>query len=115
VKPSQIHHVAINVSDVPKALDFYVGALGLTERSDRPDFGIGGAWLDVGPGQVHLVELPVPHPIGQHFAIEYDDLDGVVAELRDKGLEVGDPSAIVGRRQAFVNDPDGNVIELQGI
>jgi len=110
-----IHHVAINVTDVPRAIAFYTGTLGLTERSDRPDFGIAGAWLDLGPSQVHLVELPVTPKMGQHFAIAVDDLDGTVAELRDGGLSVDGPSVVGGRRQAFLADPDGNVIELQGL
>jgi glyoxylase I family protein len=110
-----IHHVAINVTDVPRAIAFYTDTLGLTERPDRPDFGIAGAWLDLGPSQVHLVELPVTPVMGQHFAIAVDNLDETVAELRDGGLKVDGPSAVAGRRQAFLADPDGNVIELQGL
>jgi len=48
MQPAGLHHVSINVPDVPRALAFYVEVLGLTERSDRPDFGFGGAWLDAG-------------------------------------------------------------------
>lgn len=110
-----IHHVALNVTDVPRAIAFYTGTLGLTERVDRPDFGIAGAWLNLGPSQVHLVELPMAPNMGQHFAIAVDDLDATVTELRDGGLKVDGPSEVGGRRQAFLNDPDGNVIELQGL
>jgi glyoxylase I family protein len=110
-----IHHVAINVSDVPRSVAFYTETLGLAEREDRPDFGIAGAWLNLGPSQVHLVELPAPPPMGQHFAIGVDDIDETVAELRGSGIAVDGPSIVAGRRQAFLKDPDGNVIELQGI
>jgi glyoxylase I family protein len=55
-----VHHVSLNVSDLAAALDFYVGRLGMVQRTDRPDFGIGGAWLDVGSQQVHLIETEVP-------------------------------------------------------
>jgi catechol 2,3-dioxygenase-like lactoylglutathione lyase family enzyme len=48
-----VHHVSINVDDVDKALDFYVGTLGLVPRPDRPDFGFPGAWLNAGDQQVH--------------------------------------------------------------
>ncbi|MEO7428355.1 MAG: VOC family protein [Acidimicrobiales bacterium] len=63
-----VHHVSVNVADVDAALAFYVGRLGLTARSDRPDFGFAGAWLDVGAQQVHLIEAPVPEDKGQHLA-----------------------------------------------
>ena len=92
MKPAGVHHVSINVSDVDAAKDFYVDVLGLTERADRPDFGFGGAWLDLGGQQVHLIEGAVPDRLGQHFAIAVDDLDAVVDELRGRGVKVSDPS-----------------------
>jgi len=113
VTPTGIDHVAINVPDVPDAIAFYTKVLGLTLNGDRPDFGFAGAWLDAGGQQVHLIELPVPPAMGQHFAILYDDLEAVVTELRAKGLDVTDPAPTsAGRLQAFVNDPWGNAIEL---
>src|SRR5438128_1068824 len=48
VEPLAVHHVSINVDDVDAAVDFYVGVLGLRARTDRPDFGFAGAWLDAG-------------------------------------------------------------------
>ena len=112
MRPTAIHHVSINVPDPEAALRFYVDVLGLTPRADRPDFGIGGAWLDAGGQQVHLIEGETPPAMGQHFAIAVDDLDAVVAELRGKGLEVSDPFGIGPGRQAFTQDPAGNVVEL---
>ena len=41
MRPQAIHHVSINVTDTKDAMRFYVDVLGLTERGDRPDFGIG--------------------------------------------------------------------------
>jgi catechol 2,3-dioxygenase-like lactoylglutathione lyase family enzyme len=111
--PTGLDHVALNVPDVPAAIDFYTKVLGLALNGDRPDFGFAGAWLDAGGQQVHLIELPVPPSMGQHFAILYDDLDTVVRELRAQEFEVTDPvPTSAGRRQAFVNDPWGNAIEL---
>jgi glyoxylase I family protein len=113
MRPAGLHHVSINVSDVPAALDFYTRLLGLTERADRPDFSFGGAWLDAGDQQVHLIEADVPTSVGQHFALAVTDLDAAVAELRGQGVAVTEP-VLVGRgRQAFVNDPSGNRVELQ--
>lgn len=91
MRPDGLHHVSLNVRDVPATLDFYTRVLGLTERGDRPDFSFGGAWLDAGGQQIHLIEADVPPSLGQHFALAVSDLDAVVAELRGQGVTVTDP------------------------
>lgn len=113
MKPSGLHHVSINVDDVEAALAFYVDALGLEVRSDRPDLAFGGAWLDVGGQQVHLIEGRPPTDEGQHFALAVDDLAVAVADLRGRGLEVSEPRLVGTGLQAFLADPAGNVVELQ--
>ena len=112
MKPLGVHHVSIMVPDVDAALAFYVEVLGLTPRTDRPDFGIGGAWLDAGGQQVHLVEGAPPTSAGQHFALRVDDLGAVIEELRAKGVEVRDPMVTGVGRQTVVVDPAGNTVEL---
>ena len=107
-----VHHVSIMVPDVDKALRFYTEVLGLKQRTDRPELGIGGAWLDAGAQQLHLVEGETPPGLGQHFALLVDDLDAAIAELRHQGLEVSDPRPIGRSLQAFLSDPSGNQIEL---
>jgi catechol 2,3-dioxygenase-like lactoylglutathione lyase family enzyme len=90
---------------------FYCDVLGLSVRSDRPDLG-AGAWLDAGGQQLHLVEGELPKDEGQHFALLVDDLGAAIDDLRARGVTVSDPIPIAAARQAFVNDPDGNLIEL---
>ncbi len=107
--------MAINVTDTEAAVRFYVDVLGLRLRDDRPDFGFGGAWLDAGGQQVHLLEAQMPPSLGQHFALHVDDLDAVVAELRGRGIGVTDPSGVGADRQAFLSDPSGNGIELHEV
>jgi catechol 2,3-dioxygenase-like lactoylglutathione lyase family enzyme len=115
MEPLAIHHVAINVTDVPASVAFYTDVLGGVVRSDRPDFGIGGAWIDLGGQQVHLLEAPVPRNLGQHFAIRVADLDAAVAELRTKGVDIADPVDSGTNRQTFLDDPSGNAIELHEV
>ena len=113
---SDLHHVSINVTDVDRALGFYVGVLGL-EVLPRPDFPFPGAWLGVGATrQVHLIAASVPQDDGQHFAFAVDDLDAAVATIRDAGVRVTDPRPVgdTPARQAFLHDPDGNRLELNG-
>ena len=112
MRPLAVHHVSINVSDVEAAVRFYCDTLGLQRRADRPDFSFGGAWLDAGAQQVHLIEGPTPPGLGQHFALLVGNLDATVAELRGQGVEVSDPKPVGTSRQAFVSDPSGNRIEL---
>ena len=112
MRPLAVHHVSINVDDVEAALAFYVGRLGLTPRDDRPDFGFGGAWLDVGGQQVHLIEAEPPPDRGQHFAILVQDLAATVAELRASGLDGERPGPVGSNLQAFLHDPAGNTVEL---
>jgi catechol 2,3-dioxygenase-like lactoylglutathione lyase family enzyme len=115
VTPIGVDHVAINVADVPDAIEFYTGKIGLVQNFTRPDFGFPGAWLDTANGQqIHLIEAAVPGNVGQHYALAFDDLEAVVSVLRARGLQVSDPVAVgtTGRRQAFTADPWGNGIEL---
>ncbi len=113
MEPLGVHHVSVNVPDVDRALPFYTGVLGLTQRSDRPDFGFGGAWLDAGSQQqVHLIEAKPPPDFGQHLALAVGDLGATVEELRGSGVEVTDPVEVGPGYQAFLHDPDGNMIEL---
>lgn len=115
MQPLGIHHVAINVGDAARAIAFYTDVLGGSLRDDRPDFGIAGAWIDLGAQQLHLIELPVPADAGQHFAVRVDDLDAVVAELRGRGVDVDDAVQVGADLQTFVRDPDGNVVELHQV
>lgn len=109
-----IHHVSLNVSDVDRAVAFYVGLLGLRVL-DRPDFSFAGAWLAAPDGrQIHLIHADVPDDRGQHMAFGVDDLDAAVDHLRDAGVEVRGPKFVADTsiRQAFFSDPDGNRLEL---
>jgi glyoxylase I family protein len=115
MEPLAIHHVSVNVASVERGIAFYTGVLGGALRTDRPDLGVAGAWIDFGPQQVHLIEAAVPENHGQHFAIRVADLDGAVEELRSRHVIVSDPVPVGAARQAFTSDPDGNAIELHEV
>jgi glyoxylase I family protein len=111
MQPLGVHHVAITVDDVEAAMHFYVDVLGLGVRTDRPGLAGAGAWLDVGGQQVHLVQAEGSR-IGPHFAIEVDDIDRAIADLRAHDIDVSDAVPIGTARQAFLTDPAGNQLEL---
>jgi len=114
-----VNHVSLPVRDLDRALAFYRDFLGLP-LAPRPDLGIGGAWLDAGNAQIHLivvpegieVDRPPPslNPMASHLAFTIDDHEAVLARVHQHGLEVLDAAARVG--QMWVRDPDGHVIEL---
>ena len=108
-----IHHVGLLVADLDAALPFYSGIIGLQQRTDRPDFGVRGAWLDIGEQQqLHLFEGPTPADGGQHVALQVGDLDEVMAHLREHGVEVRGYPKEGPYQQAVVFDPSGNRVEL---
>jgi glyoxylase I family protein len=110
-----IHHVNVTVGDMTAAREFYIDRLGLTERTDRPDFPFDGAWIDVGGQQIHLVVGSPRTPDRDHFAMIVGDLDAWCETLRSHGLEVSEPRGVGSARQSFLRDPFGNLIELQQI
>jgi glyoxylase I family protein len=112
MQPLAVHHVSINVDDVDAALAFYADVLGFEVRDDRPDFSFGGAWLDAGGQQLHLIQAGPPADLGQHFAVLVADIDATVTELRAVGVTVSDPVPVGANLQAFLHDPAGNTVEL---
>lgn len=110
---SDVHHVSINVTDLPAAEAFYVGILGLP-RLPRPDLGVPGAWLAVGGRQIHLIQSErMPADCGQHFAFQVDDVEAASAALRTAGVAVSKPFRVPGSGwQCFCRDPSGNLVEL---
>ena len=109
-----IHHIALNVKDLAEAEHFYVDLLGFTKIPTRPDFGIGGAWFQAGANQVHIVVDPdCQIDRRQHFALQVDEFDNVMSALEAHGVKVFRLDPIPGAgRQAFINDPSGNLIEF---
>ncbi|HET9729338.1 MAG TPA: VOC family protein [Acidimicrobiia bacterium] len=112
MKPLGLHHVNVPVRDLAEAIEFYTDVLGFT-LAPRPDFGMDGAWFDMGGGQLHIGVNENAATVLNHFAIQVDDLDAIVEELRAKDIEVFTGNHFDGAGfQAFLQDPSGNVIEL---
>jgi glyoxylase I family protein len=109
-----VHHVNIQVADVPAAREFYRAVMGLTEI-DRPAFPVGGAWFRLGAQELHIGEQDDHEaPDRQHFAVQVDDLDAAVSTIESRGVAVRKTGLTFegAGYQAFVRDPSGNLIEL---
>jgi catechol 2,3-dioxygenase-like lactoylglutathione lyase family enzyme len=109
----RVHHVSLNVTDLAAATTFYTEVLEMPVLP-RPDFDFPGLWLDAGEQQVHLIEVSdFDAPVGQHFALQVDDLGATISELAGRGVDVSPPRTIDEVCvQAFLRDPTGNLIEL---
>jgi glyoxylase I family protein len=115
----ELHHASLLVADTERSLRFYRDVLGLQVIEERPDLGYPGAWLRVGRGQIHLLELPNPDPVqgrpphggrDRHLAMTVADLGPLVARLMAAALPY--TLSRSGRRALFCRDPDGNALEL---
>ncbi len=114
-----LHHVSLIVSSTKRALEFYVGLLGLKRIKERPELGYPGAWLALGSQQIHLLELPNPDPLegrpvhggrDRHLAFEIDDLAPLIDSLEQQ--EIPYTLSQSGRRALFCRDPDQNALEF---
>jgi glyoxylase I family protein len=124
----RIDHLELLTADPQRAVGFYTGVLGFQVRSrDRvPQTPMGPlelVYLDLGGTTVELMtypeatigEKPAGEKLGYRMmALEVDDMDRALAELKSKGIE---PSWGPIKRPAYaraeIRDPDGNSIELR--
>lgn len=119
-----IGHVAIKVSDVGRTLDFYVGRLGFEEmlRLTRDDGRLWLIYLRITDTQYLEIfpdaetdRAPGRNANGlNHVCLEVDDIEAVAKALEAKGvaLTAAVKTGADGNRQAWMEDPDGNRIEL---
>jgi catechol 2,3-dioxygenase len=119
---ADIGHVHLRVSDLERALDFYVGTLGF-ELMQR--YGPSAAFVSAG-GYHHHIGLNTwqslggsPPPPGHtglyHVAIRYPtrkDLANAVRQLIDRGVRISGASDHGVSEAIYLSDPDGNGIEL---
>ena len=111
---SRLQHVNIPSTDLAQSREFYLEKLGLPELP-RPAFESSGVWVGAGPeNAIHISKVAALGPnLNNHFALEVEELEGLLNVLEVRGV-VFQRSAFVPEagRQAFLSDPDGNIIEL---
>jgi catechol 2,3-dioxygenase-like lactoylglutathione lyase family enzyme len=137
IKTRGVNHVAIRISDVARASDFYGKLLGLEvvpfpamDREKAAKFrdevasskGVprptGGIWFAAGHTQLHLIASPghterTGSPFGPHLALAVEDFDETRRTLQEAGIEFLEAPEQQGRgRQMWIRDPDGNTVEL---
>jgi catechol 2,3-dioxygenase-like lactoylglutathione lyase family enzyme len=124
---TQVATVIVPVADQDRALEFYVGTLGLQKVADFR-YGDGDRWVEVAPSGAETRVSLVTRTEGRPAAIETgvafttEDVDADHADLGARGVDVddailreGDPvvrwsgAALAGIPAMFLfRDPDGN-------
>jgi predicted enzyme related to lactoylglutathione lyase len=103
------------VTNMARARAFYEGTLGLKPSMTVGEEG-GMQWTeyDIGAGTLSIgAGAPGWKPGGDgcSVALEMEDFDGAIAELKAKGVKFKlEPIPTPVCRMAFVYDPDGNAI-----
>jgi methylmalonyl-CoA/ethylmalonyl-CoA epimerase len=131
-KVKKLNHVAVVVSDIDSSLAFWEGALGIKMEKveDIPAQKARVAFLPIGDGKVELVQPSDPESgIGKflnergggmhHLCLEVDDITGMLAQLKDKGVRLINetPLEMEGRKLAFIHPKStgGVLVELYEI
>lgn len=113
-------HACFVVKDLEASLEFYRDKLGLKPAFDFTDehgkrYGVyvhvgGRSFIELFQGEV---AAPAQHQSFSHCCLEVDDIEQTVADLRARGVEVGEISfGMDNSWQAWLADPDGNRFEL---
>lgn len=130
IKPKQLDHVVLRVSDLDASMRFYRDILGFPLGHANEELGL--YQLRAGSSMIDLVALD--GELGRrggksiarenrnmdHFAVtlsEYDE-PAIVAYLQGHGVTARDSRKRFGAEgrgtSILVDDPDGNTVELKG-
>jgi catechol 2,3-dioxygenase-like lactoylglutathione lyase family enzyme len=111
-------------SDMARSRRFYEDGLGLTEFPDAPE---GGVWYEAGGGTLLHVYESTAGP-ARHTAVTVlvEDFEETIAAVRSRGVvleeyelprlktEDGIWRSEAGFLSAWIKDPDGNILGLEG-
>jgi predicted enzyme related to lactoylglutathione lyase len=104
--------IAYPVSDIKKSTAWYRDVMGFAPGAMASEhwveFETGGVTFGIGRGE----DLDLKPGSACSVAFEMSDLDGAVAALKAKGVEMTKVMDMSSCRACFVKDPDGNRIAL---
>ena len=130
IRIRELDHLVLRIVDLPAMLDFYGGVLGCTV--ERRVDSIGLVQLRAGRSLIDLV--PVTGELGRaggaapgregrnldHFCLRVEPFDeaAIRAHLRAHGIEAGPLAQRYGAEgdgpSLYLQDPEGNTVELKG-
>lgn len=130
IRIREYDHVVLRVHDLERMVEFYTGTIGCTVDWRRPELGLvhlraGSAMLDLVPvdGEIGKRGGAAPARDGHNvdhicFRVEPFDAEAIVAHLKARGADLGEVRSRYGSdgtaTTIYVNDPEGNTVELKG-
>jgi lactoylglutathione lyase len=125
IRPVRFNHVGFRCKDIEASIKWYEEVLGFREafRTHKPDGDLALVYVQFGPDQFieffpgghdgHVGEASETASGYRHLCITVPDLHEALATLKAKGLEIKAPwVGLSGALIYFIDDPDGNKIEL---
>lgn len=128
-KIKRIDHIAVLVPDLDGPLSFWRDALGmdLTHVQDVPAEMAQIAFLPVGDSEIELVSptttdsglarfLEKRGPGMHHICLEVDDIEGMLAQLKEKGIQLINEEPRTGpggKRYAFIHPKSANGVMVE--
>lgn len=120
----KLDHVALEVSDIRQAIEFYTGKLGFTlaSKSVNPEQQEEYCFLKSDGLNLELIsdmkkngmeKRKIERPFCPHICFSTDDMAKTIQDLREKNIEIiHGPLEIPGEETwVYFADPDGNVLE----
>ncbi|HEV3181700.1 MAG TPA: VOC family protein [Steroidobacteraceae bacterium] len=122
-----IDHIVLRVRDLPRSLHFYGALLGCALEREQPELGL--TQLRAGRSLIDLVTLAGPLGAGEppgpgrnvdHFCLTLAPFDeaALSAWFSAQGVTLETPATRYGAegegRSFYLQDPDGNRVELKG-
>ncbi len=130
IKLRDIDHIVLRVRDLDAMMGFYTQVLGCTIEKRQEAIGLiqlraGASLVDLVPvdGKLGKMGGAAPGKEGRnvdHFCFRVDDFNEqeILAWLESHGVQAGPAESRYGAEgegpSIYVNDPEGNTVELKG-
>ena len=130
IKLREIDHIVLRVVDLVKMVRFYTSVLGCTIEKRQEAIGLiqlraGSSLVDLVPvdGKLGKMGGAAPGKEGRnvdHFCFRVEDFDeaAILAHLKAAGVPAGPAESRYGAEgegpSIYINDPEGNTVELKG-
>jgi catechol 2,3-dioxygenase-like lactoylglutathione lyase family enzyme len=130
MKLREIDHIVLRVVDPDKMVQFYTSVLGCTIEKKQEEIGLiqlraGSSLVDLIPvdGKLGKMGGVAPGKEGRnvdHFCFRVEDFNeaAILAELKAAGVAAGPAESRYGAEgegpSIYINDPEGNTVELKG-
>ena len=123
IKIHGIDHVAVNVRDIDKSVEFYTKVLGLKITEREPSKPGVEYFLDAGPSLIGIIQakdLNDPHPFAHEglganhfsFRVHADDFESMIKRLEEHAVKIEYAKKREKSWSLYFYDIDGNKLEV---